>query len=79
MNDIKTYRAFVKEVFDRYSPIEAVSFSELLDIIEIKKLRKGELLLDVGKISRDIYILYRGIVVAYFLCEDGNEYHKIFF
>lgn len=79
MNQVKQYRSFIKEVFDRYSPIEEATLSKILDLAQLKELQKGERLLDIGNVSKNIYILHKGIVVAYFLSKDGNKYHKNIF
>lgn len=79
MTEIEKYHNFIKNIFNQYSFIEEATFSELLNIVKIKKLKKGEILLEIGNVSKDIYILYHGIVVSYFLCKDGNEYHKNIF
>lgn len=79
MNQIESYRVFAKAVFDRYSTIEENSLTKLLDIAKVQELKKGELLLDVGQTSNDIHILSKGIVVSYFICNEGNQYHKNIF
>lgn len=79
MNNNKEYYDFTKNAFDRYSPTRGDSFSELFNIAKIKKLNRGEVLLDVGRTSKYIYVLYQGIVVSSFFCKNGEQYHKNIF
>tara|TARA_R110002074_G_scaffold21547_1_gene66806 strand:+ start:2715 stop:3332 length:618 start_codon:yes stop_codon:yes gene_type:complete len=79
MNQIENYSKFLKSVFDRYYTIEDNSLSQLLNIAKVTELQKEELLLDVGHTSKDIHILHDGVIVSYFICTDGNQYHKNIF
>lgn len=73
------YETFIKTIVNRYSPVSNESVKLLGAISSMQHLKKGELLLDVGKTSKDIYILYKGIVVSYFLNNSGDMYHKNIF
>lgn len=79
MNQIESYREFIKEVFNKYYPLEEKTLSQLLSIAKVQHLQKAELLLNVGQTSKDIHILNQGVIVSYYICKDGNQYHKNIF
>ena len=66
-------------MFNRYYPINEQVFNELFSMGKIQKLKKGTLLLDVGKVSKNIHILLEGSIVSHYLSPDGTEYHKNIF
>ncbi len=74
-----TYDAFIKGVFSRYYPLGEDTLTQLYELSEIKQLHAHEVLLPVGKTAQNIYILYRGSLIAYFLDKDGNTYNKNIF
>lgn len=76
---MENYKSFIREIFNNYYPIKENSLSQLIAIARIQQLQKGELLLDVGQISKDIHILQDGIIVSYFLGDEGKQYHKNIF
>lgn len=78
-SELEDYKAFIKSVFDRYSILDDDTFSNLLEMAQIQHLEKNEILLPIGTIARNIYILLEGVVVSNFLCKEGNEYHKNIF
>ncbi|TMU54467.1 Crp/Fnr family transcriptional regulator [Flagellimonas algicola] len=73
------FKSHIKQVFERYHPISDVSFEALYSLGEYQQLEKGNLLLDIGKISRHIHILLEGSIVSYYLSADGTVYHKNIF
>ena len=73
------YETFVKKVLHRYSPVSNKSVSLLLSISRIQNLKKGDLLLDIGKISKEKHMLYKGAIVSYFINNTGDLYHKNIF
>ncbi|EZH72348.1 cyclic nucleotide-binding protein [Aquimarina atlantica] len=79
MNKIENYCEFIKDVFNRYYPIEENSLSQLYAIAKVRQLQKGELLLNVGQTSKHIYILNQGVIVSFFISNEGNQYHKNIF
>ncbi|WP_452219044.1 Crp/Fnr family transcriptional regulator [Lacinutrix undariae] len=79
MNQIENYSNFIKATFDRYHTIDKNSMTHLLSIAKATNLQKGKLLLDIGQTSKNIYILYQGAIVSYFINTDGNQYHKNIF
>lgn len=79
MKEIEIYRPFVTRILERYSPVSNESVSLMLSIAKVKHLKKGSLLLQVGKTSREKHILYNGVIVSYFISNDGDLYHKNIF
>jgi len=74
------YNQCIKNVFLRYYPVGEASLSLLYNIAEIKRYDKNEVILPIGNTARHIHILFKGIVIAYFLDNEGNAYNKnIFF
>lgn len=73
------YETFVKRVLNRYNPVSNESVSLILSISRVQNLKKGEVLLDIGKISREKHILYKGAIVSYFMNSNGDLYHKNIF
>lgn len=79
MNDIEEYIPFIKKVLNTYSPVNDTNVSLIASISEIKHLEKGEMLLEIGKTSKQKHILYKGVIVSYYISDDGNLYHKNIF
>ena len=79
MNETKIYADFIKTVLNRYHSVSDKSISSLLSISEILHLDKGQMLLQIGKTSKQKYILCEGAVVSYYLDDNGNTYHKNIF
>lgn len=73
------YKPFIKKVLNRYQSVSDESVSLLLSISRIQNLKKGDLLLDIGKISKEKHILYKGAIVSYFTNSRGELYHKNIF
>ena len=74
------YNQAIKNTFLRYFPVSEESLSLLYNIAEIKNYDKSEVILPIGKTAKNIHILFKGIVIAYFLDKEGNAYNKnIFF
>jgi CRP-like cAMP-binding protein len=74
------YNRVIKNVFLRYYPVSEESLSLLFNIAEVKRYDKHEVILPIGKTAKHIHILFKGIVIAYFLDNEGNAYNKnIFF
>lgn len=75
----KEQEEFIKEIFNRYSQINKNTIEKLIEISKVQNLKKGEILLSVGQVSKEIHILTKGIIVSYFLDNNGNQYHKNIF
>ena len=73
------YETFVKKVIHRYSHVSNESISLILSISRVQNLKKGDLLLEIGKISKEKHILYKGAIVSCFTNNSGDLYHKNIF
>ncbi|CAL2101495.1 cAMP-binding proteins - catabolite gene activator and regulatory subunit of cAMP-dependent protein kinases [Tenacibaculum sp. 190130A14a] len=79
MNEIERYRSYIEKKLNEYTFVGSKSITSLLSICKIQKLKKGELLLQIGKISQQKHILYRGAIVSCYINSEGNVYHKNIF
>ena len=79
MKGNQKYRDFIKGVLNRYNPVSEESVSALFSAANIRQLNQGEILLSIGKVSRQIHILYQGAIVSCYLDRDGDVYHKNIF
>jgi signal-transduction protein with cAMP-binding, CBS, and nucleotidyltransferase domain len=73
------YLAEFKEKILSYYPISDEAFHLLENIISFHKLDKGEILLNIGQVSRHINFICKGVVIAFFTDKEGNTYNKNIF
>jgi len=79
MEKNEAYLAFIKSVLHRYRPVSEASIASLFALAEIQSIAQGEILLPIGNTAKDIYLLYQGVVVSYYLNTEGRVYHKNIF
>ncbi len=79
MFENEDYHRCIKDVFSSYYSVSEASLSLLYDLAEINCFDKGEVILPVGKTAHNIHILFKGIIIAYFLDKEGNTYNKNIF
>lgn len=79
MDQLETYQSFLKRILNQYYPVRDTSISALMQIARIHDLQKGQTLLPIGNVSRQIHVLYSGVVVSYYINNDGTLYHKNIF
>jgi signal-transduction protein with cAMP-binding, CBS, and nucleotidyltransferase domain len=75
----KTYIEGFKETIIGYYPISEESFRLLEKIIKFKTLRKDEILLNIGQVSKHINFICQGAMIAYFTDIEGKTYNKNIF
>ncbi|WP_020533127.1 Crp/Fnr family transcriptional regulator [Flexithrix dorotheae] len=75
----ETHHQFIKEVILGYYPVNERLLEQLISIAAVRKLKKNEILLPVGRIAKEIYMVYSGAIIAYFLDNEGNTYNKNIF
>ncbi|WPR77354.1 Crp/Fnr family transcriptional regulator [Algoriphagus sp. NG3] len=68
-----------KETVRGYYPVSDNAFHQLKDLIKFKTIKKDEILLNIGRISKHLYFVCKGAVIAYFVDEEGNTYNKNIF
>lgn len=79
MKGDEDYNKCIKDVIYKYYKIEESTLSLLCNLAEIKYYKKNETVLNIGKTANDVYILFKGVVIAYFLDENGHAYNKNIF
>ncbi|MGB2129038.1 MAG: Crp/Fnr family transcriptional regulator [Flavicella sp.] len=73
------HTSFVSKVINRYCEVSDRAIAQLFSIANIQELKKGSILLEAGKISKQLSILYRGTIVSSFENAEGQIYHKNIF
>jgi CRP-like cAMP-binding protein len=65
-------------LFRKFTTFEDSELDILMPYFEFKKFKKKSILLDIGKVSNDVFYLIKGCIRLY--CEkDGNELTTYFF
>lgn len=65
--------------FESYAPISIESWRLIENIIDIKNIKKGDLLLQNGQIAKEIHFLAQGALRAFIIDTTGNTYNKNIF
>ena len=73
------YLSEFKTTIRNYHPISEESFSLLVSLIHIQTINKSEFLLKEGQISKTLYFICKGAIIAYFSDEQANTYNKNIF
>nr|WP_294871043.1 Crp/Fnr family transcriptional regulator [uncultured Pedobacter sp.] len=73
------YLSTFKTTIGNYHRISEESFSLLVSLIRIQTINKNEFLLKEGQISRSLYFVCKGAIIAYFSDVQGNTYNKNIF
>lgn len=79
MSNQEQYLSLFKATIGNYHRISDESFSLLASLIELQQVNKNEFLLKEGQVSKTLYFICKGAVVAYFTDEQANTYHKNIF
>jgi CRP-like cAMP-binding protein len=69
----------LKLKFESYAPISEQSWQLIENIIEIKSVKKGELLLRNGQVAKEIHFVAKGALRAFITDIQGNIYNKNIF
>lgn len=64
---------------NRYAPVSYEDFLLFIPSLELKSVRKGELLQDHFTPAQAIYFIVKGVLRTYYLHEDGTIYNKNLF
>lgn len=76
----RTISAKFKSFIDSYYPLPDKLFRLLWDIARIRQLEKQEILLPIGRVSKEVHYITSGTLIAFFSDETGRTYNKnIFF
>ena len=69
----------LKSKFESYAPISENSWQLIDSIVEFQSVKKGELLLRNGEVSKEIYLICEGALRAFITDVAGNTYNKNIF
>lgn len=75
----KIYLSAFQSVLNTYSLITESSWNLIKEIIQFRTVKKDEVLLDHGRIAKDIYFVCKGALRAYTTDPEGNYYTKNLF
>src|SRR5699024_6260955 len=65
-----TFQQFLKEK----AKVEPESIAKILELVQVKTVKKGENLLEAGKVCEYIYYVEEGLLRFFLFNEDGVEY-----
>jgi len=68
----------MKSVFQSIQVLPHEELDQLDDLISIKKLKKGEILLNENEVCNEIYFIKSGILRSYFFNHQGDEITNCF-
>lgn len=79
MTDEKELLTNFKKFISGYFNISEQAFQLIVDIVQFKSVEKNEIVLATGKVSKQVYYICEGALIAYFADEKGNTYNKNIF
>lgn len=77
--DKKTILVQFRLFVDEYYHLSDAAFQRLADLAQIREIAKNEILLSIGQVSKQVYYIHKGALIAYFTDESGNTYNKNIF
>jgi len=77
--DPEKYLQNLKSKFNSYAPVSEQSWKLIENILAFQSAQKGELLLQNGKIAKEIYFIAKGALRAFITDKAGNIYNKNIF
>nr|WP_199000633.1 Crp/Fnr family transcriptional regulator [Flavobacterium sp. ASV13] len=77
--DSDTYLQDLKSKFNSYAPVSEQSWKLMENIVVFQSVQKGELLLQNGKVAKEIYFIAKGALRAFITDKAGNIYNKNIF
>lgn len=79
MTEEDKYLIEFKEKILTYYPVSDNAFELFKSIISFHQLDKGEILLNIGQVSKHLNFICKGAVIAFFTDNDGKTYNKNIF
>ena len=80
VNREKQYIDLLKNIFRaHYADISEQSFQYLIDIMVIENYARDAIIVGQGQIARNIHLLCKGVIKAYFISDTGVTYNKNLF
>lgn len=77
--DQNKYLNALQSKFESYAPVSVQSWQLIENIIAIKSIKKGELLLQNGHVAKEIHFIVKGALRAFITDSAGNLYNKNIF
>lgn len=68
-----------REALNRYASISEASLSKLLSIAKFTSIKKGQYLLQLNQVAKNIHFVCEGLITSQFVTPDGNTHIKNFF
>ena len=65
--------------FNEINPIPKKSSDKLFSLVRVKKLKKGDRVVNLGEIPNEFYILKSGVIRSFYTDEKGKEYIRHLF
>lgn len=69
----------LKTSLDEYAPISEVTWQKFKSICQLKQLKKGESLYQIGVTPKSFSYVFKGLMRCFVYDDKGNEYNKMFF
>ncbi|SFE61811.1 cAMP-binding domain of CRP or a regulatory subunit of cAMP-dependent protein kinases [Chitinophaga sp. CF118] len=80
VNREQQYIGLLKTTFRAHYPdITEQSFQHLIDILAIENFSRDAIIVGQGQIARNIHLLCKGVIKAYFISDTGVTYNKNLF
>lgn len=69
----------LRKKIHRYAPVSERSMTQLLSLVNLRKVEKNECLLQTGQVAKETYFVGEGILISRYTNRDGNVHIKNFF
>lgn len=69
----------LKSVMTNYSPISEGTWQAFVSCVDYKRVTKGEVLYSLARVPNSFAFIHKGLMRAYVVDEEGNEFNKNFF
>ncbi|MFC3196676.1 Crp/Fnr family transcriptional regulator [Parapedobacter deserti] len=79
MEERQTVLARLRSFINNYYHLSDKAFQQLADLARIQELVKNEIVLPIGQVSKHVYYIHKGALIAFFTDESGNTYNKNIF
>lgn len=77
--DQTKYLNALKLNFQSYAPISEESWELLENLVEFQSVKKGDILLHIGQVAKELYFICKGALRAFITDTAGNSYNKNIF
>ncbi len=77
--DQELYVLQLKEAFNKYGTVTEEAWLGMLPTIRFQKIAKGDFMVRIGQVARDIHFICKGASRTYFIDTSGKVYTKNLF